>query len=119
MTDSTLTAEVYLESCALGYAAAVKVVNRRLVTAAQFDDWACTKATLYDAGVRLAAARGGLDAAERAELEALRRYRDGVRSLREEIRAGLSSVLAIETIDVLELFASPKHDAAPPEASES
>lgn len=113
--------ELYLESCALGYAAVVQAADRRLVTTAQFDEWACTKAALHDAGIRLAAARGNLDAAERAELIALRRFRDGVVALRGEITAGgtdldepVDRALIAQTIDALLFFASPTKESPCP-----
>lgn len=113
--DARCNAELYLDACALGYAAVVQAGDRRLVTAAQFDDWACTKAALHDAGVRLAAALGNLAAAERAELTALRRLREGVLALRGEMATGEADGApiagprehAVETIDALLRFAAP------------
>lgn len=68
--------------------------------------WA--KAHLQDAALAFAASAGNLDAAERAELHALRTFRDGVVSLREEAVAGkglfgeeFTPELVVETIDAL------------------
>lgn len=114
MTDNDKrSARVYLESCALGYGASVQ--------AGGIDDYAGAKDALHDAGVRLAAALGNLDAAERAELVALRRFREGVEALRGEMATGQdyegSSISeprehAIETVDALLYFASPNHTTA-------
>lgn len=111
--DARRSAEIYLDTCALGYAAAVQAGDRRIVTTAQFDDWNCTKAALHDAGVRLAAALGNLDAAERAELTALRRFREGVVALRGEVATDKTALgelvnreLVVETIDALLKFAA-------------
>lgn len=64
---------------------------------------------------------GNLDAAERAELTALRRFREGVEGLRVELAQGYEATgevilkgreHAIETIDALLYFASPNHSLA-------
>lgn len=117
MTDDNdkRNAETYLETCASGYVAAVQAGDVA-GTAAQFDDWNSTKAALHDAGIRLAAAPGNVDAAERAELTALRRFREGVEGLRVELAQGYEATgevilkgreHAIETIDALLYFAAP------------
>lgn len=112
-TDDKRNAEIYLETCALGYAAAVQIGDAA-VTSEQLDHWAGAKSALHDAGVRLAAALGNLDAAERAELAALRRFREGVEGLRVELAQGYEETgevilegreHAIETIDALLYFA--------------
>lgn len=97
-------AEIYLDTCALGYAASVQGGD----TAADVERWNGAKAALYDAGVRLAAARGSLDAAERSELTALRRLRDGIIGLRGEVAAGKTATgepvdraLVVETLDAM------------------
>lgn len=113
MTVSSETAAAYLECCALGYAESVGAGD-----AGKLEGWAISKATLHDAGVQLAAALGSLDAAERAELTALRRFRDGVVALRGELAAGKTATgetvdcaLAVETIDALLALHSPENGA--------
>lgn len=160
MTDAKRNAETYLETCALGYAAAVQtrsaltcdlccipgataatgrcshgylyrsVVREPASPAAVIENaanverlhhLAGSRAALHDAGVRLAAALGNLDAAERAEFEALRRFRDGVVAMRSEVAVGrtdagepLTFELVVETIDALLFFASPAKETPCP-----
>lgn len=121
--DAKRSARVYLESCALGYAASVDQLAGagQVVGAAEIDHWNCTKAALHDAGIRIAAALGNLDAAERAELTALRRFREGVVALRGEMATGRAadgdaicdadaSYHVVQTIDALLFFGSPSRD---------
>lgn len=112
--DDKRSAKIYLEACALGYAASVDQLPKIVAAADELDRWAGAKSALHDAGVQLAAALGNLDAAEHAELEALRRFRDGVVALREELARDVpeSCAIAIETIDALLFFAAPGHNPA-------
>lgn len=126
MTDDTKRcAEIYLDTCALGYAAFTQIVQIGRPTAADLERWNGAKAALHESAVQYAAAQGSLDAAERAELAALRRFRDGVVALRTELAAGRdaegnaivdadASYHAVETIDALLVFASPGQPAKEP-----
>lgn len=77
-------ARTYLATAALGYAAAVDATGDRPTDA----DLATHRATgefLETCALQLAVERGVPGAAERAELDALRRFRDGVVALRAEV----------------------------------
>lgn len=95
------SAEIMLETAAMGYVAQVQ--NDPGTPEAHFAHVSGAREYLHRSALAYAAARGNLDAGERAKLHALRRFRDGVAALRTELhenRDGLASVsLAIETID--------------------
>lgn len=95
-------AETYLETCALGYVAV------RRDDPPDVEGWRAWGQTLRESAVRYAAACGDLSAAERAELESLRRIRDGIVSLRGEVVADrtsdgqpMTAALVVETIDAI------------------
>lgn len=69
------------------------------------------RSTLHDAGVQFAAALGSLDAADLAELVALRRFRDGVVVLRKEMQDDRDAVYWADTIDALLELHSPANVA--------
>lgn len=107
MTDEAKRyAEAYLDTCALGFAVSVERAPADRAARTQEDRvrWATAKAVLRDAAMQYAAALGNLDATERAELEALRRFREGVLALRGELASGERTTPeeTIETIDALE-----------------
>jgi len=90
---SEQTAKIYLETAAIGFVAALRS-----------DDLTGAREFLATTALAYAASAGSLDAAERAELQALRRFRDGVAALRSELARGFdpeAGALTIETIDAL------------------
>lgn len=108
------TAEIMLDTAALGYASIVQVAAESPET--MHDEYSGSVEHLRHTALSYAASCGNLDAAERAELLALRRFRDGVVSMRGDIVAArrLSGdahdgalAEAAETIDALLSLWSP------------
>lgn len=110
---TTVHATAMLETAALGYAEQVRTLQRAMVIAegrfaAGYFDGA--REFLATSALSYASAMGALDAAQRAELRELRRFREGVVSLRAALAAGKvaddepiedASKVAIESIDAL------------------
>lgn len=88
--------EAMLESCASSFVAAASVPGPIVV-----EHWQGARTALHASAVAYAASLGSTDAAERAELETLRRFRDGIVSLRAELTACADLNLVKETIDAL------------------
>lgn len=106
-------AKTYLETCAITYA--VHIAERMPAELSRAGE------ALVVAALAYAGAAGNLGAAERFELEQLRRFRDGVTSLRTELVAGRdwegnaitdAAHLAVSSIDALLYFTK----LQPPEA---
>lgn len=90
--------EIALNTAALGYASVVSAVAA--------EAYAGSIEHLRHSALGYAASCGDLNAGERAELTALRRFRDGIVALRGELASGCTDdgrvvdvALAIETID--------------------
>ena len=99
MPPDITTAAVYLETAALAFAAARETPE----PFAGSRDWLATTALAF------AAASGSLNASERAELSALRRFRDGIASLRAELANEPKAVaLVLETVDALFALSYPR-----------
>lgn len=104
MTVDKAKAECYLTTAALGFAAQVSHASGDVEAHRGAREFLVTTA------LACAAAAGSMDAAERAELDALRRFRDGVVGLRAELTSArqLSGdahegalAEAVQTIDAL------------------
>lgn len=102
-------AEIMLSTAASGYSAVVSVAAEN--PEAMREAYRGAVEHLRHAALDYAGSCGNLDAAERAELLALRRFREGVVGLRAELVAGITDMgervdrkLAIETIDALLLL---------------
>lgn len=102
------SAEIMLDTAALGYAALVRVAAE--APEAMHEQYIGAIEHLHHSALSYAGACGSLDAGERAELLALRRFRDGVVDLRQEFATGQTSdgeaiadarELGVETIDAL------------------
>lgn len=93
-----------IESAALNYAACVQASSAE--PESMHDAYCGAVEHLHHMALGYAAARGDLAAAERAELLALRRLRDGIVALRQELYddARSTASMAIETIDALLLL---------------
>jgi hypothetical protein len=99
-------AEIMLGTAAFGYAAAVSVAAAE--PESKHDEYSGAVEFLRTTALAYAGALGNLSAGERAEIDALRRFRDGVLALRGEIANGKTAMgeamdreLAVETIDAL------------------
>lgn len=117
MSASDISDRVYaatmLDTSALGYSAAV-TGPREASPEVHHELWVGSRAALQRAALEYAAKQGSLDAAERAELIALRRFRDGMIGLRQELATGEAvdvfgkvsdlTTHAIETIDAMLQF---------------
>lgn len=90
-----------LDTAALGYAAVVQASAAE--PESEHDAYCGAIGHLHHSALSYAATRGDLAAGERAELLALRRFRDGIVALRQELHENVdgqaSASLAIETID--------------------
>lgn len=93
------SAEIMLETAAMGYVAQVQ--NDPETPEAHFAHVGGAREYLHRSALAYAAARGNLDAGERAELHALRQFRDGIAALRVELSEERTAQLACETIDAL------------------
>lgn len=109
-------AKTYLETCAITYA--VHIAERMPAELSRAGE------ALAHAALAYAGTAGNLGAAERFELEQLRRFRDGVTSLRNEFAAGRdfegkaivdadAAHHAIESIDALLYFTKLQPPKAP------
>lgn len=100
-------AKIYLETAALGFAAGVQFSS---MTAESVADLQGARDFLVTTALALASTMGSLDAKERAELDALRRMREGIMGLRTELAHAMSMSgdahagaldEAVDTIDAL------------------
>jgi len=106
-------AKMYLETAALGFASCVHFSSAD--PESSFADRQGARDFLVTTALALASTMGALDAKERAELDALRRMREGIAGLRAELVAGVAEMdgpmdrkLAVETIDALFSTSYPK-----------
>lgn len=109
-------AAIHLQTAALGYAAVCNVRDvADELTTEDHQAWVGARENLETSALVYAGARGAPDAAERAELQALRLFRDRVASLRSEF-AMFPDV--VETIDALIVISYPPIEPDPAAAKE-
>jgi hypothetical protein len=110
MIERRQQAEIALSTAAIGYASIVQVAAEQ--PEALHEQYIGAVDHLRHVALDYAASCGNLDAAERAELLALRRFRDGVVALRAELATGQAdgepianaAEHAVETIDAFLLM---------------
>jgi hypothetical protein len=98
------TARIYLHTAALGFSEQVNYSGSFRDSdrpASVFEAYEGASQFLVTTALAYAGAAGNLSAAERAELEALRRFAEGVTALRGELARG-ERILAAETIETID-----------------